>query len=524
MSWDALKSLSPDEYHPAIATDGFREMLDRAAQGQKNRAAPGAVVAPSQLPWPQPLAVQQAAIPACLLSYRPNVIFQAPTGTGKTGTFLLSAMANCDPTIPTTQAVIIVADAVLAQMHWEAAGHLANAMNLTVSRHIGSSGGKRDARWDPKTYPKYDPTYPDDLEKDGTKSPGQLAIVNVDILNNWLKDPKRPHRKAWVKDVKFAVIDEADDYFTPRKNGADPTATLQTVVTKLSRASSGVQFVFCSATFSDVAMNKVTQMCLRPADTPRPVVAVKVFQPLNIRHMAVDMRVLQKEYCIGKIDDDIVLLPAGQPGALPVTRELFIGALVKAAGGVLNKVLLFVPEGISGADVQRHSQQIEQVTELRTRWAAGKQDRAQMFKDLKEFSKTDSEVDLLVANDILKRGYDCNNIRLVLQWCPTDSYELYAHRGGRTGRKGLRGNVITFVESTTDDANLGSINRELTRHTEFKYKHLPDAPEDAVQREGTIEEATRGLATALTDFAAELQKEADTETQETAVKSLFGYA
>lgn len=51
----------------------------------------------------------------------------------------------------------------------------------------------------------------------------------------------------------------------------------------------------------------------------------------------------------------------------------------------------------------------------------------------------------LIATDVIARGIDVDNISLVINMdIPTDK-EVYVHRSGRTGRKGLQGSVITFA-------------------------------------------------------------------------------
>src|SRR5690625_1749950 len=56
------------------------------------------------------------------------------------------------------------------------------------------------------------------------------------------------------------------------------------------------------------------------------------------------------------------------------------------------------------------------------------------------------KVDVLVATDVAARGIDVDNVTHVINYqCPEDE-KVYLHRIGRTGRAGLTGTAITFVD------------------------------------------------------------------------------
>src|SRR5699024_9744410 len=70
------------------------------------------------------------------------------------------------------------------------------------------------------------------------------------------------------------------------------------------------------------------------------------------------------------------------------------------------------------------------------------------------------KVDVLVATDVAARGIDVENVTHVVNYqCPEDE-KVYLHRIGRTGRAGLTGTAVTFVD--WDDVPRWSvINRAL---------------------------------------------------------------
>ncbi|WP_454084069.1 DEAD/DEAH box helicase [Georgenia sp. Marseille-Q6866] len=70
------------------------------------------------------------------------------------------------------------------------------------------------------------------------------------------------------------------------------------------------------------------------------------------------------------------------------------------------------------------------------------------------------KVDVLVATDVAARGIDVDNVTHVVNYqCPEDE-KTYLHRIGRTGRAGLSGTAVTFVD-WDDMPRWGLINKTL---------------------------------------------------------------
>ena len=57
-------------------------------------------------------------------------------------------------------------------------------------------------------------------------------------------------------------------------------------------------------------------------------------------------------------------------------------------------------------------------------------------------------IDILVATDIVARGIDIDDIRLVINYDVPHDSEDYVHRIGRTARANNDGCAITFVSET----------------------------------------------------------------------------
>ncbi len=74
----------------------------------------------------------------------------------------------------------------------------------------------------------------------------------------------------------------------------------------------------------------------------------------------------------------------------------------------------------------------------------GNKTQGQRQKSLDFFRQ--GRVNILVATDVVARGIDVKNITHVINYDLPESYEDYLHRIGRTGRAGMKGQALTFVD------------------------------------------------------------------------------
>lgn len=73
----------------------------------------------------------------------------------------------------------------------------------------------------------------------------------------------------------------------------------------------------------------------------------------------------------------------------------------------------------------------------------GDKRQSQRQRSLDRFKR--NEVKILLATDVASRGLDIDNVSHVINYDPPESYEVYIHRIGRTGRQDKLGTAITFV-------------------------------------------------------------------------------
>ena len=103
-------------------------------------------------------------------------------------------------------------------------------------------------------------------------------------------------------------------------------------------------------------------------------------------------------------------------------------------------------------------------------------DLSQAERDEVMYQFKANQIDVLVATDIVARGIDIDDIRMVINYDVPHDAEDYVHRIGRTARADRDGVAITFI-SDTDIYRFNQIERFLG--TTVKKNPLPDGLGDA---------------------------------------------
>ena len=110
-------------------------------------------------------------------------------------------------------------------------------------------------------------------------------------------------------------------------------------------------------------------------------------------------------------------------------------------------------------------------------------EQSQRDQIMREFKS--GRINLLVATDIVARGIDIDDIRLVINYDVPHDAEDYVHRIGRTARANHDGCAITFV-SENEQTKFKSIEDFLEK-TIYKIpvpEELGDAPEYTPKKSG----------------------------------------
>lgn len=102
------------------------------------------------------------------------------------------------------------------------------------------------------------------------------------------------------------------------------------------------------------------------------------------------------------------------------------------------------------------------------------------------------QTDIVVATDILARGIDIDDIRLVINFDVPRDCDDYIHRVGRTARAGSEGRAVTFV-SVEDQIHFKKIEDFIEQDIEKLPlpKELGEAPQYSPQKENTSKKNRR---------------------------------
>lgn len=328
-----------------------------------------------------PTTIQQQSIP--LAMDQKDILACAPTGTGKTASFLLPAMQHLIdfPRRHPGQARVLVLTPTreLASQIHRYASHLATNLDFDIAIITGGV-----------------PYGPQE----------QALAGNVDIL---IATPGRlleylDKGKFTAENVDILVIDEAD-----RMLDMGFSSVVQTIAIE---SQSRKQTMLFSATLEGHGVNKFARELLKDpvkitAEAPRSEKA-KIHQWL---HLADDKAHKFALLC--------ALLNQNE------TKKTIVFVKTRETVSSLEGMLLHA--GIPCAFIR------------------GDMEQKRRFQALGRFTK--GEVNVLLATDVAARGIDIDDITHVINFDMPSSADAYVHRIGRTGRAGAKGTAISLVEA-----------------------------------------------------------------------------
>ncbi|AZG74522.1 ATP-dependent RNA helicase SrmB [Shewanella livingstonensis] len=328
-----------------------------------------------------PTTIQQQTIP--LAMDQRDILARAPTGTGKTASFLLPALQHLIdfPRRFEGQARVLVLTPTreLASQIHRYASHLATGLELNI---VIITGGV-------------------------PYGPQEEALAdNVDIL---IATPGRlmeylDKDKFDATEVEILIIDEAD-----RMLDMGFSSVVQSIAIEAQGRKQNMLF---SATLEGNGVNRFARELLNDpvmvdVEAPRSEKA-KVHQWVHLaddqaHKFALLCHILQQE----NVKRTIVFVK---------TREM-----VASLEGLLLKAN--IPCAFMRGDMEQKKR----------------------FQALGRFSK--GEVNVLLATDVAARGIDVDDITHVINFDMPRSADAYVHRIGRTARAGAKGTAISLIEA-----------------------------------------------------------------------------
>ena len=142
-----------------------------------------------------------------------------------------------------------------------------------------------------------------------------------------------------------------------------------------------------------------------------------------------------------------------EPQKLKIIDHLF-------QNGDLKRVIIFCGKKDKVKDINRALQR------LKINCAPMHSDLTQAERDDVMYRFKAGQVDVLVATDIVARGIDIDDIRIVINFDVPHDAEDYVHRIGRTARADRDGEAITFVSGDQDMRRFKQIEQFLGKDVE----------------------------------------------------------
>ena len=366
-----------------------------------------------------PSEIQQKAIVP--LAQGHDMIAQAQSGTGKTGTFVTGSIARIKHSKKTPQVI------VLAHTH-----ELAEQIGMVYSE-IGATcktipvvcvGGRRTAH--------------DNMIDIGRGC--HVIIATPGRLNDLIR------RKAFkLSDIKTVILDEADKLLS--KNFKAEVGNILQVIDSKQSEGNRLQIGIFSATFPEDTV-KLAISC-----TQDPIY-------IHIPQEEISLKGI-KQYKIEAGEDERIRNPFAFKGNLIIQiNEVH----------TITQAIIYVNDSESCERLQAY---LSRHGEMETTAIHGKLTSSERYRIIKDFRT--GKIRVLISTDILARGIDFSNVMLVINFdlprvlrkkfkddvcrivVDQERIAEYIHKIGRSGRFNRKGVALNFVTNNYEKTLLETI-------------------------------------------------------------------
>ncbi|KAJ0255274.1 DEAD-box ATP-dependent RNA helicase 38 [Hirschfeldia incana] len=366
-----------------------------------------------EMKFEKPSKIQAISLPMIITPPHKHLIAQAHNGSGKTTCFVLGMLSRVDPSLREPQALCICPTRELAIQNLEVLQKMGKFTGITAELAVPESNrGVTSAR--------------------RASVSAQVVIGTPGTLKKWIS-----FKKLGLNYLKILVFDEADHMLASDGFRDDSLRIMKDI----ERVNLTYQVLLFSATFNETVKDFVqrtvkdpNQLFVKREDLKLD--SVKQFKVVCPR----------EQNKIEVIKDQIMEL--GDIGQ----TIIFVGT--RASAGNLHKALADM-----GYDVTSVHGNITQ------------EDRDKIVKEFK-----DCLTQVLIATDVLARGFDQQRVNLVVNYnLPTKhetgepDYEVYLHRVGRAGRFGRKGAVFNLL---LDDRRDREVMEKIERYFEAQVKEI----------------------------------------------------
>jgi superfamily II DNA/RNA helicase len=430
--------------------------------------------------WPTPTLVQRRSLDAILTGK--DVVIQAQTGSGKTLSFLLPLLAKINASRSSVQGMIVVPTRELGLQVSRVARRLAAASSvdneaggkIMVMPVLQGSANRRQRAWAWAEPPHVVIGTPDELTKMVSKGGiryNNVKYVVVDEVDACLLNNGGTYGGGSLSNLSSAgpLHDLLSRYLSPTFDEADVleedgSSLISSSASDIAKAQRTVshgtdrQTVFASATIPQ--HNHFMKQCVQNQWTVREPMHVCAspgeLVPPTLKHaMAVckDMknkfpglkRMIKKELSKGSLKKALVFCQPQRP------MEEMAAALAADLGGRV------WTENVSGDDGSGKQSAVVSVLRyedsLSARAAAmeafrGPKDTGAnlpMTEDGSNDGGGGDTVRIMFSTDLAARGLDVMDVSHVINYDLPNDADTYVHRGGRAGRLGRRGMVLSLI-------------------------------------------------------------------------------
>ncbi len=362
--------------------------------------------------WDKPSVIQSKAILPIIQGS--DMIVQAQSGTGKTGTFSISSLHVCNEKFNFPQVMILSPVKDLSIQTWKIIKMLGQYTGLKTTLLIGKGfekgsgeGGGDNSRF---------------MERDDIPEPDYKAHIVVGTTGRVCDSLRR--KRLDLTHLKLIILDEADEMLSKGFK-----EQVQQIFSYLSETT---QIALFSATMPQEILELTEEFMKNPV---RILVKSENLTLEGIRQFYVSVSNEEQKFDVLSDIYDTISVSQG---------IIFVNSKQKA---IYLKELLEKKNFMIGMIHGGYNQY----------------ERNDILMNFK-MGKTR----ILITTDILSRGIDIQQISLVINYDIPFKVEPYLHRIGRSGRFGRKGCAINLV--TYDDAtNL----KKIERHYETLIEPLP---------------------------------------------------